>query len=80
MAALTWAPVTVAMHSSDSILYYKSGIFSDDSCPNNWDELNHEALVIGYDHNSWIVKNSWGEDGFIRTSRKTSCGLTLEMY
>lgn len=48
---------------------YASGVFS---CNAN-DPINHGVLLVGYDANSWIIKNSWGEtwgdNGYIRISR-----------
>jgi hypothetical protein len=37
------------------------------------DTVDHAALLIGYNSNYWIVKNSWGdkwgENGYMRISR-----------
>ena len=45
--ALTWTPVTVAMHAPHSIFYYKTGVFSENSCPNNLDYPDHKVMVVG---------------------------------
>ena len=83
MTALTRGPVTAAIDAmSPFFTYYESGILSDLLCSNN--EPNHAVLVVGYDEDSWILKNSWGtswgEKGFVRLSRDTPCGLTLSMH
>ena len=48
---------------------YKGGIFK---C-NSYDKVNHAVLLVGYDQNSWIIKNQWGEkwgeNGYIRVTK-----------
>ena len=83
MTALTRGPVTAAIDAmSPFFAYYESGILTDLWCSN--DQPNHAVLVVGYDEDSWILKNSWGtswgEKGFVRLSRDTPCGLTLSMH
>ena len=48
---------------------YKGGIFK---C-NSYDKVNHAVLLIGYDQNTWLIKNQWGqkwgESGYIRVTK-----------
>jgi len=81
LSAIAQQPVSVAIEA-DQIAFqlYKSGVF-DSSCGTN---LDHGVLAVGYGTDSganyWKVKNSWGEDGYIRLSRDVSqtggqCGI-----
>ncbi|CAH1110878.1 unnamed protein product [Psylliodes chrysocephalus] len=64
---------------------YSGGIYSDASCGNQDENLNHGVLVVGYGTENgldyWIVKNSWsdqfGEKGYIRMQRNANnlCGI-----
>ena len=42
----------------DGWTLYKSGILS---CPSIC-AVNHALLLVGFDEDSWLLKNSWGED------------------
>lgn len=71
-------PVSVCLDASNWS-FYKSGIFS-----NCGTVQNHAVLLVGYDENRWIVKNSWGtnwgESGYINIAKNnggTSCGIKL---
>lgn len=85
-AVATAGPVSVAIDvTEDNFMFYKEGIFVDDSCSNGRESLNHGVLVVGYGSNSttdfWLVKNSWGtswgESGYIRMARNLNnmCGI-----
>jgi len=94
--ALTYAAaarpgVAVAIDASTpSFAAYKSGVFSDPTCQNGVDDLDHAVLVVGYgvDETSgkeyYLVKNSWGtnwgETGYIRMSRNNNnnCGIATK--
>jgi C1A family cysteine protease len=66
-------PVSVAVDASNW-QFYSSGVFSDCST-----SLDHGVLLVGYNSDAWIVKNSWGaswgENGFIRLKRGNTCGI-----
>lgn len=68
-AACDKQPISVAIEA-DEIMNYKTGIFADKKCG---DQLDHGVLLVGYNSEAWIVKNSWGsswgEQGYIRMSR-----------
>jgi cathepsin L len=85
-AVATVGPVSVANDvTEDNFMFYKEGVFVDDSCSNGRESLNHGVLVVGYGSNStmdfWLVKNSWGESwgeqGYIRMARNLNnmCGV-----
>jgi aminopeptidase C len=42
-------------------------------------DFNHAALIVAYDKDEWILKNSWGSDwgdgGFIRLKAGNTCGI-----
>lgn len=55
--AISQQPVSVAICASMSLQLYSKGIVTDDQCCQG---LNHGVLAVGYDDESWIIKNSWG--------------------
>ena len=70
--ALAYGPLVAGVNgSSFELQHYSSGVL-DSRCEGN---PNHAVVIIGYDEDSWIVKNSWGstwgEDGFFRVRRGT---------
>ena len=73
-------PVSVALDAS-GMQSYRGGIYSGRDCRNDVSGLNHAVLVVGYEPNYWIVKNSWGtywgENGYIRVARngRNPCGI-----
>lgn len=89
-ALATVGPVSIAIDvTEDNFMFYKDGVFVDETCSNEPNQLNHGVLIVGYgssDENSeaadyWIVKNSWsthwGEQGYIRMARNKDnmCGV-----
>ena len=69
----------VIIRTNRGIYNYKSGIFSDPVCSN--DIGNHVITLVGYDSQSWILRNSWGsgwgESGYFRFQRSSAniCGI-----
>ncbi|KAI3848466.1 hypothetical protein MKX03_031733 [Papaver bracteatum] len=78
-------PVSVAIDASgQDFQFYSSGVFTG-TCGT---ELDHGVTAVGYGTDSdgskyWLVKNSWGEDGYIRMQRDVDaneglCGIAME--
>merc|ERR1712107_75536 len=66
----TFGPVSVAVAANWWM--YGGGIFADgcgESCT-----INHGVVAVGYDIDYWLIRNSWGnrwgEQGYIKLSRK----------
>ena len=56
---------------------YKSGVYNNPECSK---ETGHAINIVGWDAESWTVRNSWGkkwgEDGFVRIKRgENMCGI-----
>ncbi|KAL4453672.1 hypothetical protein ABPG74_009568 [Tetrahymena malaccensis] len=73
LKSLQKQPVSIAVDATNWSLY-TGGVFSNCSTG-----LNHGVLLVGYENNNWIVKNSWGttwgEQGYIRLASGNTCGL-----
>jgi cathepsin L len=74
---LNQQPVSVAIDASSAFSRYQSGIFSG---PCSSSSINHAVTAIGYDSQSWIVRNSWGTSwgnkGYIQMARgKNICNI-----
>jgi len=87
----TIGPVAVAISVDNAFANYKSGVYTDNSCPNRENQLSHAVLVVGYGSENGqdycIVKNSWGgswgDGGFIKMRRnfRNMCGIaTVAVY
>lgn len=67
--ALQKGVVTVAFGVDQPFVLYKNGTYTG-SCAMT---PNHAMNIIGYDAQTWIVRNSWGaqwgEDGYVRIPR-----------
>jgi len=85
VSALNRGPVSVLIDASDSTFqHYRSGVFNQ-YCGTR---LDHAVLAVGYDGQSYKVKNSWGtwwgEQGYIRFQRRAGdngygqCGILLQ--
>jgi C1A family cysteine protease len=77
----TVGPQVVLLNATPSFMAYKTGVFSDKTCKNSASEVNHAVTAVGYDAQSYIIKNSWGpswgDQGYIRMSRAVAnnCGV-----
>ena len=66
--AVSQAPVSVAIEADSTVFQlYTGGVIDSELCGTS---LNHGVLVVGYEEDYWIVKNSWGpewgEEGYVR--------------
>lgn len=71
-----WGPVAVGVDFK-SLRKYRGALIKPDDCGLN---SHHAALVVGYTHEYWIVKNSlgtnWGDGGYAYLSRgHNTCGI-----
>merc|ERR1711967_10571 len=76
-SALQTGPVSVAIEADQmAIQLYSGGVLSS-GCGTN---LDHGVLAVGYDSNSFKVKNSWGtswgNSGYLQISQSgNTCGI-----
>ena len=84
LSYLSKQPISVAIQADTiNFQHYKEGIFNDINCYTG--ELDHGVLLVGYDEEKLIVKNSWGnewgENGYINLARIGNgngiCGVLL---
>eukprot|EP00195_Chlamydomonas_chlamydogama_P002652 CAMPEP_0202921880 /NCGR_PEP_ID=MMETSP1392-20130828/77617_1 /ASSEMBLY_ACC=CAM_ASM_000868 /TAXON_ID=225041 /ORGANISM="Chlamydomonas chlamydogama, Strain SAG 11-48b" /LENGTH=614 /DNA_ID=CAMNT_0049615479 /DNA_START=109 /DNA_END=1953 /DNA_ORIENTATION=+ len=86
-ALATRGPLYVALDADHpSFKYYSEGVYHRDDCATAPDELDHAVVLVGYGTTPegvdyWLIRNSWsklwGEDGYIKISRKgNDCGIT----
>ena len=56
-------PLIVAIHGSDQKFRdYKGGIIDDfQRCNNKFKKTDHAVLLVGYDKDSFLFKNSFGD-------------------
>ncbi|EAR84061.1 papain family cysteine protease (macronuclear) [Tetrahymena thermophila SB210] len=77
--ALKIQPIAISVDASNWS-FYTGGIFSN--CNNT--THNHAVLLVGFQNDAWIVKNSWGttwgENGYIRLKNGNTCGLANVPY
>merc|ERR1711871_1132192 len=69
--------VSVLINVQEDFEFYTGGLYDNPDCGT---DPAHAVTVVGYDEESYIVKNSWGtawgEHGFIRMARgKNICGI-----
>ena len=81
---LSKQPISIAIQANTpNFQHYTQGIFDDPNCYAG--ELDHGVLLVGYDEETLIVKNSWGtqwgESGYINLARVGNgqgiCGVLL---
>lgn len=69
--------------------FYADGLFTDSSCSNSTNALNHAISVVGFGTDEftgqdyWLVQNSvgavWGERGYAKVARgNNTCGIATE--
>jgi C1A family cysteine protease len=76
-ALISYGPIAVSIYANNNFSKYKSGVYSDSSCPSDMYKVNHAVSVVGYGTSGstphWIVRNSWGtswgQSGYILMKR-----------
>jgi C1A family cysteine protease len=84
MFAVAKQPVSVAIEADQAAFQFYTGGVLTAACGTS---LDHGVLVVGYNTDAWIVKNSWGPDwgdsGYIQLARGDAyapsgqCGILL---
>uniref|UniRef100_A0AC34FNK3 Uncharacterized protein n=1 Tax=Panagrolaimus sp. ES5 TaxID=591445 RepID=A0AC34FNK3_9BILA len=83
-AVSSTGPVPFVMICPSALMHYTGGVFSMSADTCKADSIgNHIPLIIGYNSDYWIIKNSWGtgwgEKGFFRLKKGiNACNVTLE--
>ena len=82
------APLSVCIDASSmTFQFYKSGVYTDTTCGNTMNDLDHCVGLVGYgmdasEQKYYIVKNSWGtswgDSGYIYMARDKNnmCGIS----
>ncbi|GKV17930.1 hypothetical protein SLEP1_g28380 [Rubroshorea leprosula] len=77
-------PVSVAFEVVNGFRFYKSGVYTSDTCGSDPMDVNHAVLAVGYGVENgvpyWLIKNSWGEtwgdNGYFKMEMgKNMCGI-----
>lgn len=77
-------PVSVAFEVVRGFRFYKSGVYTSDTCGSSPMDVNHAVLAVGYGVEDgipyWLIKNSWGtqwgDDGYFKMEMgKNMCGI-----
>lgn len=78
-------PVSVAFEVVKGFRFYKSGVYTSDTCGSSPMDVNHAVLAVGYGVEDgipyWLIKNSWGthwgDDGYFKMELgKNMCGVS----
>ncbi|KAF7837943.1 thiol protease aleurain-like [Senna tora] len=77
-------PVSVAFEAVNSFSFYKSGVYTSNTCGTKPTDVNHAVLAVGYGVENgipyWLIKNSWGDSwgdhGYFKMEMgKNMCGI-----
>ncbi|KAE8714082.1 Cysteine proteinase 2 [Hibiscus syriacus] len=77
-------PVSVAFEVVYGFQFYKSGVYTNDTCGSTSTDVNHAVLAVGYGVENgvpyWLIKNSWGakwgDNGYFKMEMgKNMCGV-----
>ena len=82
----TSGPVVSKVYLTDELRNWPGGrVMEPSECGRKDERKLHTVAIIGYTHDEWIIKNSWGKDwadgGYARLRRNTrTCGIGMENY
>ncbi|KAK8503167.1 hypothetical protein V6N13_025922 [Hibiscus sabdariffa] len=77
-------PVSVAFEVVTSFRFYRSGVYTSNTCGNTPMDVNHAVVAVGYGVENgvpyWLIKNSWGatwgDNGYFKMEMgKNMCGV-----
>merc|ERR1711892_172372 len=75
-----YGPVAISINAGDDFQHYDRGVFYG-MCSSKASDANHGVLITGYGKDYWIVKNSWGEEGYIKFKYdRNACGLAMSRF
>lgn len=71
-SALNDMPVSVTIRADSTIQSYRSGVLDGPKC-GIFGQINHAVIAVGYDAESFKIRNSWGEswgeNGYFRVTK-----------
>ena len=59
LAVCTYGSVATSMYADEAFQCYAGGNYGTYVPPGT--KTNHAVLIVGWDQNGWIIKNSWGD-------------------
>nr|CAI5850762.1 unnamed protein product [Callosobruchus analis] len=73
-------PIAATLDASGFQFYHK-GVLDNSHCSTSFDALNHAILLVGYEKNYYIAKNSygkdWGREGYLHImTDNNTCGIS----
>jgi hypothetical protein len=73
-ALYRYGPVAVAVCAGPKMQGYRGGVFSLEERNYCGGGANQAVVLVGWNdaENTWIMRNSWGESGYMRITRGTS--------
>ncbi|XP_018913483.2 cathepsin K [Bemisia tabaci] len=81
--ALVTGPVVTAMHFPPELQHYKREVADPVDCSNDENMLNHAAVIVGYEPDHWIIRNShglqYGWKGHLLL-KKNTCGVGIYSF
>nr|CAH7731715.1 unnamed protein product [Callosobruchus chinensis] len=74
-------PIAATLDLS-GLKFYHNGVLDSKHCNSTEDDLNHAILLVGYEKNCYIAKNSWRQNwalgGYFNILRdNNTCGISL---
>lgn len=82
----TSGPVISKVYLTDELRKWPGGrVMEPSECGRKDERKLHTVAIVGYTHDEWIIKNSWGQNwadgGYARLRRNArTCGIGMENY